>query len=132
MNRSSGDADRAAYFSAQFSLTHACWLITYPLVGYLGDAISLELAGAVIVALIIGCGVLGSLIWPRHDPRELRHTHDAVYHSHYHRHDRHHDHPHEGMDAAAPGHKHWHSHAPITHAHTFYIDAHHRRWPDNQ
>lgn len=33
---SSSDADRPALFAAQFALSHACWLITYPMAGWLG------------------------------------------------------------------------------------------------
>jgi MFS family permease len=36
VNRYASDATRAKLFSANFSLTHACWLIAYALVGYLG------------------------------------------------------------------------------------------------
>ena len=36
LNRSSHPADRIALFSTQFALSHACWLVTYPLAGWLG------------------------------------------------------------------------------------------------
>ncbi len=36
---SSSEQDRPAIFAAQFSLSHACWLLTYPLVGWLGKEI---------------------------------------------------------------------------------------------
>ncbi|MDH5797935.1 MAG: MFS transporter, partial [Paracoccaceae bacterium] len=35
--------DRPAVFTAQFALSHACWLLTYPLAGFLGLAFGLEL-----------------------------------------------------------------------------------------
>jgi len=34
LRRSSATEDRPAYFAAQFSLSHACWLVTYPLAGW--------------------------------------------------------------------------------------------------
>jgi hypothetical protein len=33
LRRSSHTENRHALFAAQFSLLHACWLVTYPLVG---------------------------------------------------------------------------------------------------
>lgn len=33
VRRSSAEEDRPAYFAAQFSLSHACWLLSYPLAG---------------------------------------------------------------------------------------------------
>lgn len=35
IRRSSTDADLPAAFAAQFSLSHSCWLLTYPLAGWL-------------------------------------------------------------------------------------------------
>uniref|UniRef100_UPI0035B3BBC4 MFS transporter n=1 Tax=Tabrizicola sp. TaxID=2005166 RepID=UPI0035B3BBC4 len=34
INRSAREADRGAVFAAQFALSHACWLVTYPLAGW--------------------------------------------------------------------------------------------------
>lgn len=36
LRRSSSPEDRPAVFAAQFALSHACWLATYPLAGWLG------------------------------------------------------------------------------------------------
>ena len=36
MRRSAQAEDRPALFAAQFALSHACWLLTYPLAGWLG------------------------------------------------------------------------------------------------
>jgi len=36
LRRSAQPADRPAVFAAQFELSHACWLLTYPLAGWLG------------------------------------------------------------------------------------------------
>ena len=38
LRRSAHAEDRPALFAAQFALSHACWLITYPLAGRLGAA----------------------------------------------------------------------------------------------
>ena len=34
--RSARDVDRPSLYAAQFALSHACWLLTYPLAGWLG------------------------------------------------------------------------------------------------
>ena len=36
LRRSSTQQDRSAVFAAQFALSHACWLLTYLLAGWLG------------------------------------------------------------------------------------------------
>ena len=41
--------DRTAIFGAQFSLSHACWLISYPLIGYLLVLGGLEISFFIIV-----------------------------------------------------------------------------------
>src|SRR5713226_7592168 len=38
LRRSAHAADRPAVFAAQFALSHACWLLTYPLAGWLGSS----------------------------------------------------------------------------------------------
>ena len=38
LRRSAQSADRPALFAAQFALSHACWLVTYPFAGWLGSA----------------------------------------------------------------------------------------------
>lgn len=58
-------------FAAQFSLSHACWLITYPVAGWLGAA-DLGRCAAVLagVALLAGIGVL--VTWPARRPAVVR------------------------------------------------------------
>ncbi|MGR3271206.1 MFS transporter [Thalassococcus profundi] len=51
LRRSSGPADRPALFAAQFALSHACWLITYPLAGWAGDRLGMGAALALLSAL---------------------------------------------------------------------------------
>ncbi len=50
-------ADRGAAFAAQFSLSHACWLVTYPIAGWLGviglPGTALVLAGVAVVATVV-------------------------------------------------------------------------------
>lgn len=58
LRRNSTEQDRPAIFAAQFSLSHACFLITYPLAGVLGAAIGLSAVALVLVAI----GALGALL----------------------------------------------------------------------
>lgn len=57
LRRNSTEQNRPAVFAAQFSLSHACFLVTYPLAGVLGAAIGLPAVAFVLVAL----GVIGVL-----------------------------------------------------------------------
>lgn len=130
LQRSASTSDRPALFAAQFSLSHACWLFTYPLAGLLGAAVGLTATSVLFSALATAALLVAARAWPAHDPAVLEHTHEAQDHDHTHVHDDHHqhDHPHgEGEDAVE--HSHPHRHEPQVHAHTFYIDLHHPRWP---
>jgi MFS family permease len=62
IQRSADDATRPALFAAQFSLSHACWLLTYPVAGIVGAAVGLDAVaiglGAVAAASTASAGVL--------------------------------------------------------------------------
>lgn len=128
LRRSAHDADRPAAFAAQFALSHLCWLAAYPLAGWVGSVYGLTAAFAVAAVLAALGLVAAAMLWPRHDPADLPHTHAPVDHEHLHIHDEHHQHTHEGWEGPEP-HRHPHRHAPIRHRHAFVIDLHHRAWP---
>ena len=56
--------ERHSVFAAQFSLSHACWLVTYPLAGWLGAA---GLRGAALVLAVVAAAatVTATALWPR-------------------------------------------------------------------
>lgn len=112
LRRSSAPADRAAVFAAQFSLSHLCWLITYPIAGWLGTAAGFGPA----FALLGGLSLLGLLVavrvWPRRDPTEIEHQHDVADTD-----------PEHLTDAVAVG------DGTYRHRHRFVIDTEHFRWP---
>ncbi|WP_263731983.1 MFS transporter [Cellulomonas sp. SG140] len=56
--------ERRSVFAAQFSLSHACWLVTYPLAGWLGAA---GLRGAALVLAVVAAAatVGATALWPR-------------------------------------------------------------------
>ena len=128
LRRSSSESDRPAYFAAQFSLSHACWLVCYPLAGWLGSRFGLTAAFAVLCVIAVAAIVTALMVWPKDDPEVLAHTHEAMEHDHLHVHDEHHQHEHEGWEGPEP-HAHPHRHPKTRHSHGFVIDAHHRRWP---
>ncbi len=106
INRSAGEADRGAVFAAQFALSHACWLVTYPLAGWIGAGARLS-AAALLLAGIGALGLVAVLrIWPAEDESVLAHDHPDL----------------------PPDHPHLSQHGPH-HSHEFVIDHLHRRWP---
>ena len=128
LRRSAGEGDRPALYAAQFSLSHACWLVCYPLAGWTGSVFGLDSA-LLVLALVSGAGTAAAVaLWPAEDARVLMHRHEATEHEHLHVHDEHHQHEHEGWEGPEP-HRHPHRHAPIRHRHAFMIDLHHPVWP---
>jgi MFS family permease len=106
ITRSSQEADRDAVFAAQFALSHACWLVTYPLAGWIGASAGLSVA-ALVLAALGAAGLVASLrLWPAEDRAALPHDHPDL----------------------PPDHPHLRDHGP-GHAHAFVIDDLHRRWP---
>ena len=110
LQRSSHDNDRPAVYAAQFALSHACWLIAYPLSGWLMTAtgmiptmFALGIAG--LAASIIAAG-----LWPSGAHRELDHHH----------HDLPEDHPHLTQHGGNRSHK-----------HHYVIDDYHTQWPES-
>ena len=128
LKRSCQPVDRPALFAAQFSLSHSCWLVTYPLAGWLGVNLGLTGTFALLGTVALAATGLAALIWHAHDPMALEHEHAAQSHTHLHYHDEHHQHEHEGWEGPEP-HRHSHHHSPGSHGHVFVIDDHHSHWP---
>ncbi len=63
VRRSVGPDDLHAAFAAQFSLSHACWLLTYPLAGLLG-AFSLSWAAGVLALVAAAATLAARALWP--------------------------------------------------------------------
>lgn len=106
LRRSAASGDLPAAFAAQFSLSHACWLLAYPLAGLLATHGGPAPTAAVLGALALLAALVAARTWPRTDPVALAHAHPELPA----------DHPHL---AGAVG----------RHIHAFHIDALHRRWP---
>lgn len=126
--RSSKQEDRPSYFAAQFALSHACWLVTYPLAGWTGSAFGLQAAFLLSASIVVTFTIGAMIVWPNEDKLWIEHQHEALEHVHMHIHDEHHQHAHEGWEGPEP-HSHPHYHSAIRHSHAFVIDHHHHRWP---
>lgn len=113
LRRSSTPVDRPAVFAAQFSLSHVCWLLTYPIAGWGATLAGFTAAWSVLGAIALTGAVIAVSIWPRHDPEVLTHTHDAATIDGEHL-----------IDAVAVNGR------IVEHAHTFIIDQDHVRWPE--
>jgi len=106
ISRSAREQDRAAVFAAQFALSHACWLVTYPLAGWLGASFGLG-AAAGSLALLGGSALLAvHALWPAGEVEAVAHDHPDLAP----------DHPHLAGDTGS-------------HIHPLIIDELHRRWP---
>jgi len=108
LRRSAHSEDRQSVFTAQFALSHVCWLVTYPLAGNAMTAWGIGPTMG-ILAVVGGIGLIAALrLWPEGDPVVVTHSHDDLPD----------DHPH----LAGGGHR---------HAHALVIDDEHHAWPTN-
>lgn len=106
LTRSAADQDRPAVFAAQFSLSHAGWLVAYPLAGWAGTAFPPELALVMLAVLASLVTIAGLRVWPKSDPDLREHSHPDLPSNHPH------------IVNSRHG----------SHAHAFYIDDLHPRW----
>lgn len=111
LRRSARPEDRPAVFAAQFALSHACWLLTYPIAGWLGAKIGMTVTFVALAAIAAVAVQAAMLLWPSNDPDELEHTHAFLKD----------DDPHLAGAAGGPG--------SFRHTHTFVIDSNHPEWP---
>jgi len=65
LTRTARPEDRPAVFAAQFTLSHACWLLLYPLAGWIMTKTTpAETLGLMTLAAVPGL-LIAALIWPR-------------------------------------------------------------------
>lgn len=105
LRRSSHPEDRPALYAAQFALSHACWLVAYPLSGWLLTRHGPTTALLTLAALTGLATILALRLWPSGDPVDVEHTHENLPL----------DHPHlKGRRR---------------HIHALVVDDYHPRWP---
>lgn len=63
LRRSSSEAERPAVFAAQFSLSHACFIVTYPTAGVLGALLGLPIVALILAALGAIAAVVAAVAW---------------------------------------------------------------------
>jgi MFS family permease len=106
LRRSAQPADRPAVFAAQFALSHACWLLTYPLAGWLGSSIGMVPTLLALAALTFVGVVLAFKLWQAGDSDVVPHEHPELPPTHPH------------LRGERTG-----------HAHAYMIDELHHHWP---
>ncbi|WP_452600454.1 MFS transporter [Rhodanobacter aciditrophus] len=106
LNRSAHKEDKPDLFAAQFSLSHGCWLIAYPLAGYLGATYGIAVTFQIFAGIALASILLALLVWPKESTAEMEHSHDDLPPEHPHLKDKH-----------------------KTHTHTYVIDDLHHHWP---
>ena len=83
VKRSATSADRPAVFAAQFALSHACWLLTYPVAGIIGARAGMIPALIALGAITFVGALIAWKVWPTNDPDVVEHTHeDGKTHAH--------------------------------------------------
>lgn len=110
LRRSSNQEGRPALFAAHFAASHACWLLCYPLAGWLGARLGLSTTAQIMAAISLVGVAAAFVVWPAVDTGELEHEHPDLAH----------DDPHW-----ADGHQ----RNGRYHRHAFMIDDLHSRWP---
>ncbi|TIL90053.1 MAG: MFS transporter [Mesorhizobium sp.] len=110
LRRSSRPEDRPALFAAQFALSHACWLVTYPLAGWLGTTVGIDATFLILACIAAAAVAAAVIVWPASDPEVMDHAH----------HDLPEDDPHWDQGSNRSGRR---------HAHAYVIDELHPDWP---
>lgn len=111
LRRSADTPDRPALFAADFALSHACWLVCYPLAGLVATTAGMSAALVVLGLITVGATVVAMRLWPLRDPVVVEHDHDGLPADHEH------------LCGAASVDGRW------RHAHAYRIDEIHDRWP---
>lgn len=84
LTRSTHPEDRPAIFAAQFTLSHACWLVFYPASGWLITAFG-TISAMVALAAMACIGLITAwLVWPVEDGLPVAHDHPDLPADHPH------------------------------------------------
>lgn len=84
IRRSAPPEERAPAFAAQFSLSHAAWLVTYPLAGWVGASAGLLSAVVALGAIGLIATVSAVRLWPARDAEDSLHVHTGLAAGHPH------------------------------------------------
>jgi MFS family permease len=72
LRRSSNETSRPAVFAAQFSLSHACFILTYPTAGILGALLGLPTTAVILAGIGSLAAIAARIAWSQ--PADLRHS----------------------------------------------------------
>ncbi|WP_210545266.1 MFS transporter [Rhodoferax sp. PAMC 29310] len=111
LRRSANPEDRPALFAAQFALSHACWLLFYPLAGWLGTRYGMPVTFAILGSSGAMAVWVALVVWPTHDPEVIEHEHLELPAGHAHI---------RGAGPTTQG---------VRHSHSFVVDDEHPHWP---
>ncbi|MFC0845052.1 MFS transporter [Streptomyces noboritoensis] len=64
IRRCTATPDLPAAFAAQFSLSHGCWLLTYPLAGWLAAGAGVPVTAGVLGVIALGAAGVATVVWP--------------------------------------------------------------------
>ena len=84
IRRAAPAEERAHVFAAQFSLSHSCWLLTYPLAGWLGAVAGLRSAVLALGAVALAAALLAVRLWPVRGASPAEHEHAGLPAGHPH------------------------------------------------
>ncbi|WP_327424896.1 MFS transporter [Streptomyces sp. NBC_01230] len=84
IRRAAPPEERTSAFAAQFSLSHSCWLLTYPLAGWLGAVAGLQSAVVALGAIALAASLLAVRLWPSRDGMSVEHEHTDLPDGHPH------------------------------------------------
>ena len=108
IRKSASSENRTSLFAAQFAFSHACWLIAYPLVGWLSTNFGTLFTFVPMAVIALVAMSIAFMIWPKQDESVIVHSHDDLPVDHEHLL----SHNHDGK-----------------HSHDYVIDENHQRWP---
>ena len=108
IRKSASSENRTSLFAAQFAFSHACWLIAYPLVGWLSTNFGTLFTFVPMAVIALVAMSIAFMIWPKQDESVIVHSHDDLPADHEHLL----SHNHDGK-----------------HSHDYVIDEYHQRWP---
>ncbi|WP_405534185.1 MFS transporter [Streptomyces sp. NBC_00075] len=84
IRRAAPAGERTSAFAAQFSLSHSCWLLTYPLAGWLGAVAGLRSAVFALGAVALVGALFAVRLWPAREPVPVEHEHAGLPAGHPH------------------------------------------------
>ena len=84
IRKSADSQNRTALFAAQFALSHACWLITYPMVGWFSSHMGTIYAFIPMASLALVALIFATIVWNKEAELPIFHNHADLPADHEH------------------------------------------------